>query len=206
MTRRFDFACALLPALVLSLGGAPAVAQKAPTAPAPSPQAAAPAPQTPREQLDALFGRLAASKDSEESAGIVAAIDRLNLRSGSDTSDLLMSRAVATMESGNYPVSLSLLDALVSLQPDWAEGWNKRATARYLAGDEKGAVADIAQTLTRDPRNLGALAGLGTILEDAGQRDQALGAYQRALTIAPQWQPIVDAVARVKAALAGQAL
>ena len=206
MTRRFDFACALLPALVLSLGGAPAVAQKAPTAPAPSPQAAAPAPQTPREQLDALFGRLAASKDSEESAGIVAAIDRLNLRSGSDTSDLLMSRAVATMESGNYPVSLSLLDALVSLQPDWAEGWNKRATARYLAGDEKGAVADIAQTLTRDPRNLGALAGLGTILEDAGQRDQALRAYQRALTIAPQWQPIVDAVARVKAALAGQAL
>lgn len=206
MTRRTAFACVLLPALALTFGGAPALAQKAPAAPAPSPQAAAPAPQTPREQLDALFGRLAASKDSEESAGIVAAIDRLNLRSGSDTGDLLMSRAVATMESGNYSVSLSLLDAIVSLQPDWAEGWNKRATARYLAGDEKGAVADIAQTLSRDPRNLGALAGLGTILEDAGQRDPALRAYERALAIAPQWQPIVDAVTRVKAELAGQAL
>ena len=206
MTRRFDFACALLPVLVLTLGGAPASARKAPAAPAPSLQATAPAPQTPREQLDALFGRLAASKDSEESAGIVAAIDRLNLRSGSDTGDLLMSRAVATMESGNYPVSLSLLDAIVSLQPDWAEGWNKRATARYLDGDTKGAMADIAQTLTRDPRNLGALAGLGAILEDVGQRDQALRAYQRALAIAPQWQPIVEATARVKAALAGQAL
>ena len=204
MMRRSAFACALLPALVLMSGGSPALAQNAPTTP--SPQASAPAPQTPQEQLDALFGRLAASKDSDETAGIVAAIDRLRLHSGSDTGDLLMSRAVATMNSGDYSVSLSLLDAIVALQPDWAEGWNKRATARYLDGDTKGAMADIAQTLARDPRHLGALAGMGMILEDAGQREQALRAYQRALAVAPQWQPVAEATARVKAALAGRAL
>ena len=136
----------------------------------------------------------------------MAVIDRLQLKSGSDTSDLLMQRAVATMEQGDYEVSLSLLDAIVDLQPDWAEGWNKRATARYLSGDAKGAVADIAQTLTRNPRDLGALAGLGMIFEDEGQREQALRAYDRALALAPHWQPIVEAEARVKAALAGQAL
>lgn len=196
MTRRSIFVCALLLAL-----GAPALAEDAKPAPAP-----AAAPASPREQLDALFARLAAAKDSDETEGIVATIDRLQLQSGSPTSDLLMGRAVSTMENGDYQVSLSLLDAIIGLQPDWAEGWNKRATARYLAGDAKGAVADIAQTLARDPRHLGALAGLGTIFEDAGQREQALRAYQRALAIAPQWKPMAEAAARVKAALAGQAL
>jgi tetratricopeptide (TPR) repeat protein len=196
MMRRSTFACALLLALA-----APARAEDG--KPAPAPAATAPSP---REQLDALFARLAASKDNDETDGIVATIDRLQLQSGSATSDLLMGRAVATMENGDYRISLSLLDAIVGLQPDWAEGWNKRATARYLAGDAKGAVADIAQTLVRDPRHLGALAGLGTILEDAGQREQALRAYERALAIAPQWKPMAEAAARVRAALAGQAL
>lgn len=204
MMRRSAFACAMVSVLVLASGRAPALAQSASAAS--SPQASAPAPQTPQEQLDTLFGRLASSKDSDETAGIVAAIDRLRLHSGSDTGDLLMSRAVATMNSGDYSVSLSLLDAIVALQPDWAEGWNKRATARYLDGDTRGAMADIAQTLARDPRHLGALAGMGMIFEDAGQREQALRAYQRALAIAPQWQPVVEATTRVKAALAGQAL
>jgi tetratricopeptide (TPR) repeat protein len=196
MTRRSIYACALLLAV-----SAPAWADKAP--PGAPPAAAAPSP---RERLDDLFTRLAAAKDADEAAGIVAAIDRANLQSGSATSDLLMTRAVATMESGDYQVCLPLLDAIVVLQPDWAEGWNKRATARYLAGDEKGAMADIAQTLARDPRHLGALAGMGMILEDLGQRDQALRAYQRALALAPQWSPMTEAVERVKAALAGQPL
>ncbi len=197
MKRCSTLACGLLLAL-----GAPALAQDAP----PPAQAPATTAQSPGEKLDELFARLATTKDADETAGIVAEIDRLRLRSGSDTGDLLMARAVATMESGNYPVSLALLDAIVGLQPEWAEGWNKRATARYLAGDAKGAMADIARTLARDPRHLGALAGMGMILEDAGRREDALRAYERALTIAPQWRPMNEAAARVKAALAGQAL
>jgi tetratricopeptide (TPR) repeat protein len=197
MTRCWTFACALSLAL-----GAPALAERAPTPEQPP----AAAPPVASETRDELFARLAAARDPDEAAGIVGAIDRLNLHSGSDTGDLLMARAVATMDGGNYPVSLALLDAIVGLQPGWAEGWNKRATARYLAGDVKGAVADIAQTLARDPRHLEALAALGMILEDSGLRAEALRAYQRALTIAPQWRPIVEAAARVKAALAGQAL
>jgi tetratricopeptide (TPR) repeat protein len=197
MTRCSTFVCALLLAL-----GAPAEAQSPPT-PAATPAARAPSPS---EALDELFARLAASRDADEADGLVAAIDRLNLRSGSDTADLLMARAVTTMESGNYPLSLALLDRIVALQPQWAEGWNKRATARYLSGDAEGAMADIAETLRRDPRHLGALAEMGMILEDSGRQDDALRAYERALAIAPQWRPISEAAARVRAALAGQAL
>ena len=78
----------------------------------------------------------------------------------------------------------------------------------FVAGSTRGDLFD-GSGFARDGVVLvflGALAGMGMILEDASQRDQALRAYERALAIAPQWQPIVDAVARVKAALAGQAL
>jgi tetratricopeptide (TPR) repeat protein len=188
--------------LSFALVAAPARAAE-PNPPPPANEAMA---KTPAQQADELFDRLARTTDSNEAAGIVSALDRLSLRSGSDTSDLLMSRAIQAMSGQDYRLALSLLDATVDLRPEWAEAWNKRATARYFAGDAKGSMADIAQTLKRDPRHLGALAGLGAILTDAGLLDDALRAYDKALAIAPRYQPIVDAASRVKAALAGRSL
>ena len=95
--------------------------------------------------------------------------------------------------------------AIVDLQPDWAEGWNKRATVRWLAGDSKGSMADIAETLKSNAAPLGR-SGLGAILEEAGQREEALRVYQRGLDIAPNYGPMKDAVKRLKAAVAGQTL
>jgi tetratricopeptide (TPR) repeat protein len=167
---------------------------------------AEPEAKTPAEAAAELFDRLARTQDADEAAGIVSAISRLWLASGSDTSDLLMSRALQAMQEKSYPLALEVLDAVVDLQPDWAEAWNKRATVRYLAGDSEGSMADIAETLKREPRHLGALAGLGAILEEAGRREEALQVYQRGLDIAPQYRPMKDAVERLKAALAGQTL
>ena len=90
-------------------------------------------------ELDELFARLAvATEDADESAGIVAAIDRINLRSGSETADLLMARARG--DDGERELSRLARPARLDrrLAAGWAEGWNKRATARYLAGDAKG--------------------------------------------------------------------
>jgi tetratricopeptide (TPR) repeat protein len=167
---------------------------------------AEPEAKTPAEAAAELFDRLARTQDSDEAAGIVSALDRLWLESGSDTSDLLMSRALQAMQGKSYPLALEVLDAIVDLQPDWAEAWNKRATVRWLAGDSKGSMADIAETLKLEPRHLGALAGLGAILEEAGQREEALRVYQRGLDIAPNYGPMKEAVKRLKAAVAGQTL
>src|SRR5271168_3388070 len=167
---------------------------------------AEPEAKTPAEAAAELFDRLAHTQDSDEAAGIVSAISRLWLASGSDTSDLLMSRALQAMQAKSFPLALEVLDSIVDLQPDWAEAWNKRATVRYLAGDSQGSMADIAETLKREPRHLGALAGLGAILEEAGQREEALRAYERGLEIAPHYQPLKEAADRLKAELAGQAL
>ena len=165
-----------------------------------------PPEQARKQKLDDLFARLAASKDSDETTGLVQAIDAALLQSGSDTNDLLMARAIAAMGSKNLDASLALLDQLVEIAPDWPEAWNKRATARYMNGDQSGSMADIAQTIQREPRHFGALAGMGMILEQRGFAASALRAYRRVLELAPQMASAKAAVERLEAAERGQGL
>lgn len=165
-----------------------------------------PPAQTRQQKLDELFARLKASTDVAETNGLVAAIDRLQLVSGSDTGDFLMARAVAALGARELHASRSLLDKIIALHPDWAEAWNKRATVRYLMGDQQGSMADIARVLILEPRHFGALSGMGMILEQSGFTDDALRAYRRALEIAPQLASIRAAVDRLTAAVKGQSL
>jgi Flp pilus assembly protein TadD len=69
---------------------------------------------------------------------------------------------------------------------------------RFESGDVNGAMADIAETLKRDPRDLGALAGLGSILLESGDPEGALAVYDRAQTLAPAYQPVKEARMRAQ--------
>jgi len=184
---------------------------RAADAPAPSPPAAATG-TTPKADAgqddgrDALLARLAAAADPDEADGIVARLDRLNQHSGSDTGDLLLSRAAAAIDGENVEVAAQLLGALTALQPQWAEAWAARANADYLAGDPKATFVDLAQALAADPKHLKALADLGAMLENSGRRDDALRVYRRALEIAPKWRPAREAADRLSAAIAGEDL
>jgi tetratricopeptide (TPR) repeat protein len=205
-------------AIAAILAGAPVRAQEpqaAPDAQAPqgkpdgqAPQAkqAEPPAKTPAEERADLYTRLAASKDADETGGIITKLLHLYSESGSDTADLLLKRARQAIGVENYADALKILDTTVALQPDWAEGWNARATVRYLDDDYKGSMADIAQTLKRDPRHLGALMGMGMILEAREKREDALKVYERVLEIAPHWHNAQEAADKLKAALAGSEL
>jgi tetratricopeptide (TPR) repeat protein len=204
--------------LALTVGRAPASASPAgvqvsdaePSEGDAAPDAAPAMPQPPaltrQQKLDDLFARLAASTDIGETNGLVGAIDRLQLDSGSDTGDFLMARAIAAMGTHNLEISLALLNKIIVLQPGWAEAWNKRATVRYLLEDEQGSMADIAHVLALEPRHFGALSGMAMILERRGFRDGALRAYRRALEIAPQLSSLRNAVDRLTTAVDGQSL
>ena len=150
-----------------------------------------------RATLDDLFGRLAAAQDETEAKGIANLIERRWLRSGSDTADLLMTRATEAINAKEYPLAIELLDRVITLQPDWAEAWNRRATAFFLLDDPASSMADIRQVLTREPRHFGAWAGLGHIYMSGGDKKRALEAYRKALAIYPKLEQVREMLDRL---------
>ena len=107
----------------------------------------------PRETRAEIYARLAASTDSDEIEGLVGLLLASYAQSGSDTGDLLLGRAHKAMEAKDFDAAARILDLTIAFLPDWAEGWNARATLRYLDGDYDGSMADIAETLKREPRH-----------------------------------------------------
>lgn len=124
-------------------------------------------------------------------------------KSGSPAMDLLLQRGRDAMAAGKTQEAIDHFSALIDHAPDFAEGWNARATAFYQAGQFGPSVSDIAETLSRNPNHFGALSGLGAILEELGQKDKALKAYRSALAIHPHLTGITEAVKRLEAEVAG---
>lgn len=136
-------------------------------------------------RLDALFAALRAAGGEAEAQELVREIWETWTASGRDDVDLLMQQAGAGMQSRNFGVASMLLDEVVELAPDFAEGWNRRATLRFMMGDHAGSDADIAKVLALEPRHFGALSGRAMIHTGAERWREALEAYRAALGVNP---------------------
>ena len=172
-------------------------------------QAMAPKPPSAvirRKTLDDLYGKLAASGDADEAKGLATLIGTIWMRSGSDTANLLMGRAVDAIEAKNYPLALQVLDRIVVLQPQWAEAWNKRASVRFFAGDLDGSMADVEHVLKLEPKHFGALEGMATILQRTGFDKRALEVYRRALAVYPHQPEIEKTVDKLTLDVEGQGI
>lgn len=106
-------------------------------------------------------------------------------RSGDAEIDRLMATGVDQMQAGQYAEAIATFSSVISRKPDFAEGWNKRATVYYLAGDYARSIADCNQVLKRNPSHFGALSGLGQIHAKLEQYEQALAWFRRALEVNP---------------------
>ena len=164
---------------IVLLTGVAAVAQTAPPQP-PGSEASA---RT--KALDELFARLKATKAQDDGDEIVTQIWKLWQRSGSEKLDAAMEQAMLLMGQGLGSLAMLILDEIVAEKPDWAEGWNKRATVLYLMGEHDRSLADIDRVLALEPRHFGAIAGIGLIRIAKGEMREALAAFRRALAINP---------------------
>jgi tetratricopeptide (TPR) repeat protein len=144
--------------------------------------------------IDFLFGALKVAPDSATAKAIEDRIWALWLAAGSDTCNLLMTRAKDAIDAEKPDLAIRLLDAVVQIKPDYVEAWNRRATVFYTKRQYGQAMADIRQVLAREPRHFGALAGLGTILQEIGEDKAALEVYRRALAVDPHLEGIADKV------------
>jgi tetratricopeptide (TPR) repeat protein len=162
------------------------------------------APARSDPQLDALFTQLEQAPDDASASRIESEIWSHWADSGSPTVNILVERAAAAENEGDQQLALRFLEQASDLAPTFAEPWNRRANLAYRAHDYSGAIAAIQETLKREPRHFGALAGLGLIYEELGQNRAALQAFRAALAIHPHYEIARQGVRRLEPKVEGR--
>src|SRR5512145_389160 len=104
-------------------------------------------------------------------------------RSGDAEIDRLMARGTEAMQGGRHGDAISLFTEIIRRNPGFAEGWNRRATVYYLAGQYDKSIADCHEVLERNPRHFGALSGMGQIHVQLEDYENALRWYRRELEV-----------------------
>lgn len=127
-------------------------------------------------------------------------------KSGSPAMDLLLKRGRDALEAEDLTTAIEHFTALTDHAPDFAEGWNSRATAFFRAEKFGPSLDDIRRTLALNPDHFGALGGLGFILEELGLEKEALEAFEASAAIHPHREGINDAIKRLTRRIDGRKL
>lgn len=137
------------------------------------------------ERLDVLFANLQTTSDDAEAAALTQLIWEIWHLSDNDTVNDFLSQGIEKMSIHNYRAALAAFNNVVEIEPNFAEGWNKRATVYYLMNEFELSIHDIERTLALEPRHFGALSGLGLVLLAIGNEGAALKAFEEALKVNP---------------------
>ena len=97
----------------------------------------------------------------------------------------LLEVGTSAMARGDLDTAERRFTEMIERAPDFAEGWNKRATARYLAGRYDDSIADCRETVARKPNHFGALSGQGLCHMALGQHNHAVALFRRTLAVYP---------------------
>jgi tetratricopeptide (TPR) repeat protein len=136
---------------------------------------------TEREALSVLCGGA-----PESAARAEAVLWEMWHRSGDREVDALLREGMAVMGRGDLAGAEALFARVIECAPAFAEGWNKRATVRYVAKNYEGSVADCEETLKRKPSHFGALSGQGLCYMALGRHREAAELFRRALAVHPR--------------------
>lgn len=151
--------------------------------------------------LDALFAELHAAPSVEAGKQVESEIVGEWLKSGNSEIDGMMLKAMVAMETGAFNQAFAFLDQIIARDPNYVEGWNKRATLYYMIDLYDKSLADIQKTLQLEPRHFGALAGLGMIMIKIGDKQRALEAFERAYAVDPVINNGKEVIEQLKDAL-----
>lgn len=131
------------------------------------------------ERLEELFDRLRTTADPLEAQIIEVQIWQIWIDSGRDDINALVDEGSRSMVQGLLKEAIAIFDRVVITLPDFAEGWNKRATAHYLNGDYTASMIDIERTLALEPRHFGAISGMGLIFFGPRRRSKCFACLRR---------------------------
>jgi len=155
-------------------------------------------PTTKQEALEALKG-----DDPELAATAEAILWREWCRSGDPETDRVFRSGIEAMQRQGLADAEDIFTRVIELKPDFAEGWNKRATVRFMRRNFSGSVADCQQTLARNPNHFGAASGQGLCHMSLNEFREAAICFRRALEIHPHLDAVRHNLALAEAESGG---
>jgi tetratricopeptide (TPR) repeat protein len=137
------------------------------------------------KRLNHLFDKLIVTEDQLEIEKLTQQIWKI----WHEIDDPRMTRAFETgvqmMNLGFHSRAIDYFDKVIMEIPNFAEAWNKRATAHFMMGNFDLSMRDISKTLELEPRHFGALDGMGLIFIHLNQPEKAIDIYDKMLEIFP---------------------
>jgi tetratricopeptide (TPR) repeat protein len=133
-------------------------------------------------------------RDEEMRAIAEASIWTIWGRSGDAEVDAMYQKGVQMMNVGAAGEAIKIFSLIIEKKPDFAEGWNKRATLYYSVGEYQKSLHDCDEVMKRNPHHFGALAGYGMIYVQLDQPGRALEYFKRALKINPNMHGVAESI------------
>ena len=149
-------------------------------------------------RLNNLFKKLNETENQDEIRDLIS--DIWNIWYEVDDPKVIeyFEKGIQAMNLRNYPLAIRFFNNLIEEDPNFAEGWNKRATVHFMMGNFDQSMQDIIKTLELEPRHFGALDGMGLIFIHQGQFQQAIDVYDKMLEIFPFSVKTMDKKERIK--------
>lgn len=119
-------------------------------------------------------------------------------RSGDEEVDRLLALGIEQMQQQAGEAAVATFSEVIRRRPEFAEGWNKRATVYYLLGEYQKSLADCDEVVKRNPHHFGALSGYGMIYLRLGQPARALEYFERALAINPNLHSVRETAEAIR--------
>ena len=149
-------------------------------------------------RLNNLFKKLNETQNQDEIRDLIS--DIWNIWYEVDDPKVIeyFEKGIQAMNLRNYPLAIRFFNNLIEEDPNFAEGWNKRATVHFMMGNFDQSMQDIIKTLELEPRHFGALDGMGLIFIHQGQFQQAIDVYDKMLEIFPFSVKTMDKKERIQ--------
>jgi len=119
-------------------------------------------------------------------------------RAGDPEIDALFQQGVEQISRGMAEAAIETFSTIIQKKPDFAEGWNKRATIYFLVGEYDKSLADCAEVVKRNPEHFGVLSGYGQIYLQLDQPERALDYFRRALRVNPNLRGVAEMIPRLE--------
>lgn len=153
---------------------------------------------------NALAKLLADEDDDNNRAAAEAALWAVWSRSGDAQIDALFKKGVAQMNAADGEAAIATFTEVIRKKPEFAEGWNKRATVYFFMKRFNESLADCDEVIKRNPLHFGALSGYGQIYAQMDQFDKALDYFERALAINPNMAGVAQNIIALRKLRAAQ--